>query len=141
MHYDFYMVSQYSHLIFLHFTCTVKYLCKVQCSAVRFSDEDVFFKVSRNRKRFCPGKIYTYASVKKGKKENLYSTKKSTQSLCRLTARWPAPADFSLRVHHHHPSIILLLLSSAVWSSRPAFGDGREKKSNLMYGWATACDT
>ena len=41
----------------------------------------------------------------------------STQSLCRLMARWPAPAGFSLRVHHH-PSIIL---SSSVWSSGPAF--------------------
>ena len=31
---------------------------------------------------------------------HLAFTKTSTQSLCRLTARWPAPADFSLRVHH-----------------------------------------
>ena len=52
----------------------------------------------------------------------------STQSLRRLTAQWLAPADFLLRVLivPHHPSIILL--SSSVWSSRPAFGDGREKK-------------
>ena len=59
------------------------------------------------------------------------STKQtSTQSLCRLTARRPAPADFSLRVIIHHPSIILLLMSSSVWSLRPAFGDGREKNTH-----------
>ena len=53
--------------------------------------------------------------------------KTSTQSLCRLTARWPAPADFLLRV----PPSLILLLSSTVWSSRPAFGDGHEKKREI----------
>ena len=40
----------------------------------------------------------------------------STQSLCRITARWPAPAHFSLRVHHsipHHHSVKLSLKLTA----------------------------
>ena len=45
----------------------------------------------------------------------------STQPLCRLTARWPAPADFSLRVHSFIHWLSIILLSSAVWSSQPAF--------------------
>ena len=51
----------------------------------------------------------------------------STQSLCRLTARWPAPDDFSLRVL---PPFIIV--SSAVWSSRPAFW--RWPWEKLAYG-------
>ena len=60
----------------------------------------------------------------------MHSHLTSTQSLCRLTARWPAPADFSLRVLlllPHHPCIIL-----SMWSSRPAYGNGREKNLYMI---------
>ena len=61
----------------------------------------------------------------------IISTRTSTQSLCRLTARWPALAGFLLRVHYPHPSInysVKLSLKLTAHGSR--FSDGRENNKN-----------
>ena len=66
------------------------------------------------------------------------AVRKSTQPLCRLTARWPAPADFSLRVHSlfiHYSSVKRSLKLTARLSAMAVRKIVKWKLISFAIGW------
>ena len=72
-----------------------------------FRQGDRFFDVFNCSSLYCW--FWSTSNTKPLHIRSPFNNLTSTQTLCRLTARWPAPADFSLRV---------LLLLTAVSSNR-----------------------
>ena len=83
--------------------------------------------------------MYQKTDLKKGNKivtnwctTNKNWNKKSTQPLCRLTARWPALADFWLRVILPHPSFFFLCQTQSEAHGPPSAMAVRKKSCQIV---------